>query len=100
MLITLICVLLCTLVWRWFSGREKLKKFRLELVLIPLVVLITILLDINLILHLQGPQSESVPLSNLRGSGVRLDPSRIVVAVFENQTGDPKFDPVGRMAAD
>ena len=65
-----------------------------------MIVLITILLDINIFLHLQGLESESVPLSNLRGSGTRLDPSLIVVAVFENQTGDPKLDPVGRMAAD
>ena len=32
--------------------------------------------------------------------GPSLDPNRVVVAVFENQTGDPKLDPVGRMAAD
>ncbi|MGH7596058.1 MAG: serine/threonine protein kinase [bacterium] len=29
-----------------------------------------------------------------------LHPNRIVVAVFDNQTGDPSLDPVGRMAAD
>ncbi len=29
-----------------------------------------------------------------------LDPQRIVVAVFENQTGDRSLDPLGRMAAD
>jgi serine/threonine-protein kinase len=28
------------------------------------------------------------------------DPRRIAVAVFENQTGDPALDPLGRMAAD
>ncbi|MGD9345823.1 MAG: protein kinase, partial [Candidatus Aminicenantes bacterium] len=32
--------------------------------------------------------------------GPSLDPNRVVVAVFENQTGDPKLDPIGRMAAD
>jgi tetratricopeptide (TPR) repeat protein/TolB-like protein len=29
-----------------------------------------------------------------------LDPKRVAVAVFENQTGDPALDPLGRMAAD
>jgi len=29
-----------------------------------------------------------------------LDPKRVVVAVFENRTGDPSFDPLGRMAAE
>jgi tetratricopeptide (TPR) repeat protein len=29
-----------------------------------------------------------------------LDPKRVAVAVFENQTGDPSLDSIGRMAAD
>jgi tetratricopeptide (TPR) repeat protein len=33
-----------------------------------------------------------------RGSGVTLDPERIVVAVFRNETGDPSLDQVGRQA--
>jgi tRNA A-37 threonylcarbamoyl transferase component Bud32/tetratricopeptide (TPR) repeat protein len=28
-----------------------------------------------------------------------LDPNKVVVAVFENRTGDPSLDPIGRMAA-
>jgi len=36
--ITLLCALICTLLWRWFSGREKPRKLKLELVLIPLVL--------------------------------------------------------------
>jgi len=59
--ITLLCALICTLLWRWFSGREAPSKFKLELVLIPLVVLITVLLDINLLLHLKSPESEPFP---------------------------------------
>ncbi len=36
-----------------------------------------------------------------RGSeGARLDPQLVAVAVFENQTGEPDLDPLGRMAAD
>ena len=67
-IITLFSVLLCTLIWRWFSGREKPRKFKLELVLIPLVVLITVLLDINLLLHLKAPESETVPASKWKNS--------------------------------
>ena len=33
-----------------------------------------------------------------RGSGVTLDPDRVLVAVFENETGDPSLDPLGAMA--
>ena len=29
-----------------------------------------------------------------------LDPKRVAVAVFENETGDSKLDPIGRLAAD
>jgi adenylate cyclase len=66
--ITLLCALICTLLWRWFSGREEPRKFKLELVLIPLVLLITVLLDVNLILHRQGPESETVPASKWKNS--------------------------------
>jgi TolB-like protein/Tfp pilus assembly protein PilF len=66
--ITLLCALLCTLLWRWFSGREKPRKFKLELVLIPLVVLIAVLLDINLLLHLNAPGSETFPTPKWKNS--------------------------------
>ena len=66
--ITLLCTLICTLIWRWFSGREKPRKFNLELVLIPLVVLITVLLDINLLLHLKKPESETFPTAKWKNS--------------------------------
>jgi len=66
--ITLLCALICTLLWRWFSGREEPRKFKLELVLIPLVVLITVLLDINLLLHLKGPEAETIPTSKWKHS--------------------------------
>ncbi len=74
--ITLLCALLCTLLWRWFSGPEAPRKFKLELVLIPLVLLITVLLDINLLLHLKGPETETVPASKWKNS--------IAVLPFEN----------------
>jgi hypothetical protein len=33
-----------------------------------------------------------------RGTSVALDPERVLVAVFENHTGDASLDPVGVMA--
>lgn len=36
----------------------------------------------------------------LRKSGPDLDPNRIVVAIFDNKTGDPEHDVIGHMAAD
>jgi len=66
--ITLFCALICTLLWRWFSGRERPRKFKLELVLIPLIVLITVLLDINLLRYFKGPESETIPISKWKNS--------------------------------
>jgi len=66
--ITLLCALFCALIWRWFSGREKPKKFKLDLVLISLVVLITVLLDINLLLHLKGPEAKTIPAAKWKNS--------------------------------
>ena len=66
--ITILGTLVGTLLWRWFSGREAPRKFKLELVLIPLVVLITVLLDINLLLHLKAPESETVPACKWKNS--------------------------------
>jgi len=65
---TILGALICTLLWRWFSGRETPRKFKLELVLIPLVVLITVLLDINLILHLKASESETMPAAKWKNS--------------------------------
>jgi TolB-like protein/Flp pilus assembly protein TadD len=67
-IVTLLCALACTLIWRWFSGREKPRKFKLELVLIPLLVLVTVFLDINLLLHLKGPESETFPAAKWKNS--------------------------------
>jgi eukaryotic-like serine/threonine-protein kinase len=66
--IALLCSLICTLLWRWFSGREEPRKFKLELVLIPLVFLIGVLLDINLLLHLKGSASETFSASKWKNS--------------------------------
>lgn len=47
---------------------------------------------------------EERPASREGGStasaAARLDPKRVVVAAFENRTGDPSLDPVSRVAAE
>lgn len=35
-----------------------------------------------------------------RPSRAPLEPGRVVVAIFDNETGDPELDPLGRMVAD
>ena len=66
--VTILGALLCTLIWRWFSGGERPGKFKLERVLMPLVLVVTIALDINLLLHLKGPDSEAIPVSKWKNS--------------------------------
>ena len=66
--ITLLCALICTLLWRWFSGRERPRKFKLEVVLIPLVLLITVILDANLLLHLKPAVSGTFLTSTWKNS--------------------------------
>jgi adenylate cyclase len=73
---TLLGALLGTLIWRWFSGREKRTRFKPEAVLIPLVLFITIILDINLILHLKPVASETFTAPKWKNS--------IAVLPFEN----------------
>ena len=66
--VTILGALLCTLLWRWFGGREKPRKLKPELFLVPLVLLITLGLDINLLLHLKGPESETFPAAKWKNS--------------------------------
>ncbi len=67
-IITLIGTLLGTLTWRWFAGREKSRKLKPELILIPLIFLITLVLDINLIFRLKKPSEVMAPASPWKNS--------------------------------
>lgn len=66
--VTILGTLFCTLIWRWFRGREAPRKLKLELILIPLVALTTVILDINLLLNLKAPESETVPTAKWKNS--------------------------------
>jgi TolB-like protein len=66
--VTILGALICTLIWRWFGGRQKPGKFRPEVILIPLVILVTLGLDTNLLLHLKEPESGNIPASKWKNS--------------------------------
>ena len=74
--VTLLGALISTLIWRWFSGRGKPRRFKLELALIPLVLLTAMFLDINLLLHLKVPESMTFATPKWKNS--------IAVLPFEN----------------
>ena len=67
-IITLLGALFCTLIWRWFGGRDKKAIFKPEIILIPLVILITVILDINLLLRLKESESETFPSPKWKNS--------------------------------
>jgi adenylate cyclase len=66
--VTILGALLATLAWRWFSGSSKSGKFKIELVLIPLVILVTVGLDIGILLRKEAAEPESSPASPWKNS--------------------------------
>ncbi|MCX6567495.1 MAG: tetratricopeptide repeat protein [Candidatus Aminicenantes bacterium] len=51
--VTLVGALLCTLIWRWFRSTEKRPgNIKIEVLLVPLIVLVALAIDLNLILQL------------------------------------------------
>ena len=51
-IVSTLCVLLCTLTWRWFRGEKRKRKIPWEYVLIPAFLLAGTLLIGNFLLHL------------------------------------------------
>jgi hypothetical protein len=53
--VSVIGALLSTLVWRWFRGTEKRPgNVKVEVLLVPLIILVTLSIDLNLILQITG----------------------------------------------
>jgi len=53
--ITLLGALLCIILWRWFSGTEKRPgNVKVEVLVVPLIVLATLAIDINLVYAIAG----------------------------------------------
>lgn len=100
--ISLLCALACTLAWRIFGGAERIRrKFKVELLLIPLFILVTLYADVRLIGRWAKTGPATVEDPDAAGlTRPKVDPKRAVVATFENLTGDPSLDIVGRIAAD
>ena len=67
------------------TSREITVKFNLRKLLIP--ALLVLVFAVSALILWRGPKLD-------------IDPNRVVVAVFENQTGDKLLDPLGRMASD
>jgi len=67
------------------TSKEITVKFNLRKLFIP-ALLVLVIAVLALILF--------------RGPKIEVDPNRVVVAIFENQTGDNSLDPLGRMASD
>ena len=60
-IVTLISALICTLTWRIFAGVEKkARKVKLELILIPLIILITAFFDVRFIQQIGEPEAETI----------------------------------------
>jgi len=102
--ITLLCALSCTLTWRVFGGAEKRqRKFKIEFVLIPVLILVTAFFDIRLVrraARLGKPSLGDAGGTPPGNAGLKINPKRVVVAPFENKTGDPSLDLIGSIAAD
>ena len=53
--VSIIGALLSTLVWRWFRSTEKRPgNIKIEVLLLPLIVLVTLAIDLNLVLQIAG----------------------------------------------
>jgi adenylate cyclase len=80
-LVSIIGGLLCTLTWRWFGGKDKKRnRFKPELILMPLIILITAFFDICIIMQMGEPESEKISETKWENS--------IAVMPFANITGD------------
>jgi len=53
--VSVIGALLSTVIWRWFRGTEKgLGNIKVEVLIVPLIILIALAIDLNLILQMAG----------------------------------------------
>jgi TolB-like protein/Tfp pilus assembly protein PilF len=53
--ITILAALICTILWRWFRGTEKRPgNVKVEVLLVPLIVLAALALNLNIVLDMAG----------------------------------------------
>jgi eukaryotic-like serine/threonine-protein kinase len=59
--VTILSALVCAILWRWFSGAEKRPgNVKVEVLLVPLVILLAVAIDLNLILQMAGVQGKTL----------------------------------------
>jgi len=83
-IVTLAGALLCTLAWRWFGGIKKKRRVKVELILIPLVILAVAILDIRFFMQMGEHDEEAVSETRWENS--------IAVMPFVNRSGDEEQD--------
>jgi non-specific serine/threonine protein kinase len=53
--VSIVGALLCTLIWRWFRSTEKRPgNVKVEVLLVPLIILVALAIDLNLIFQIAG----------------------------------------------
>jgi len=68
-LVTLVGILICTLIWRLYSGLDKkVRKIKIELILIPLIIIVTILFDTYIFFQIGKLEFETAIESKWRNS--------------------------------
>lgn len=54
--VTILCALICTLIWRWFRGVKRRRRgVKVEFLLIPSLIIIAAIIDISLFLSVKEP---------------------------------------------
>ena len=62
--VSVIGVLLATLVWRWFCGRDKRPgNIKFEVLLVPLILLLTLAIDLAMLLNVFGIPGKILPVA-------------------------------------
>jgi len=94
-LVTLIAALISTILWRWFSGTEKRPgNVKVEVLVVPLVILVTLAIDLNLIFQIAGIPPKRLLISVI---AFLLGIAWVVVKLYQWAAGTPdvaakKFD--------
>lgn len=66
--VTILCALICTLIWRWFRGvKRRGRGVKVEFLLIPAVILIAAIIDLSLFLNIKEPEQAVHPEAEMAG---------------------------------
>ncbi|TFG42986.1 MAG: serine/threonine protein kinase [Syntrophobacterales bacterium] len=86
------------------TAKEITVKFVPKRLIIPALAIVVVIIAAYFLLRSRPAKtpaiSASIPSGSARPAKPALDPKRVVVALFENRTGDATLDTVALMAAD